>query len=338
MNAILQKITDLGVMPVIKIEPLECAVPLATALRKGGLNALEVTVRNDVALEAIRAIKAKYPDMLVGAGTITSAEKAQQALNARADFIVAPGFNPETVRFCQAHNTLIVPGCVTPAELEQATFQITSAGGDGLHWNYYWRDTIRTGQWTPDRNAGLEEFRKLWRPLWRELRDAAPAEPSDIAVLSAWSTMQYLERSFFTMRQDDFVTRLAAALYRDQLWPDWFSENAPGTVLDGKKLVGELSSVELFKLGIPDFFSQLKSVGFIRYFDPFEKYFAVEAASRVEDVMNRELPSFHPDATLIEVVFAISVLKQPVIYVTNHKQELQGVISQAQLLGRIINL
>lgn len=104
-----------------------------------------------------------------------------------------------------------------PAELEQATFQITSAGGDGLHWNYYWRDTIRTGQWTPDRNAGLEEFRKLWRPLWRELRDAAPAEPSDIAVLSAWSTMQYLERSFFTMRQDDFVTRLAAALYRDQL-------------------------------------------------------------------------------------------------------------------------
>lgn len=120
MNAILQKITDLGVMPVIKIEPLECAVPLATALRKGGLNALEVTVRNDVALEAIRAIKAKYPDMLVGAGTITSAEKAQQALNARADFIVAPGFNHETVRFCQAHNTLIVPGCVTPAELEQA--------------------------------------------------------------------------------------------------------------------------------------------------------------------------------------------------------------------------
>ncbi len=109
-------------------------------------------------------------------------------------------------------------------------------------------------------------------------------------------------------------------------------------VLDGKKLVGELSSVELFKLGIPDFFSQLKSVGFIRYFDPFEKYFAVEAASRVEDVMNRDLPPFHPDATLIEVVFAISVLKQPVIYVTNHRQELQGVISQAQLLGRIINL
>lgn len=124
-----------------------------------------------------------------------------------------------------------------PAELEQATFQITAAGGDGLHWNYYWRDTIRTGAWTPDRNAGLEEFQKLWRPLWRELRDAVPAEPADIAVVTAWSTMQYLERSFFTMRQDDFVTRLAAALYRDQLWPDWFSENAPSTILNDRKLL-----------------------------------------------------------------------------------------------------
>ena len=76
-----------------------------------------------------------------------------------------------------------------PAELEQATFQITSAGGDGLHWNYYWRDTIRTGKWTPERNAGLQEFQSLWRPLWRELRDAVPAEPSDILVLSTWSTM-----------------------------------------------------------------------------------------------------------------------------------------------------
>lgn len=124
-----------------------------------------------------------------------------------------------------------------PAELEQATFQITSAGGDGLHWNYYWRDTIRTGKWTADRNAGLQEFQTLWRPLWKELRDALPAEPSEIIVLSAWSTMQYLERSFFTMRQDDFVTRLAAALYRDQLWPDWFSENAPDNILNGRKLL-----------------------------------------------------------------------------------------------------
>ena len=109
-------------------------------------------------------------------------------------------------------------------------------------------------------------------------------------------------------------------------------------VLDGKKPVGELSSAELFKLGIPDFFSQLKSVGFIRYFDPFEKYFAVEAASYVRDVMNRNLPLFPQDATLIEVVFAISVEHCPVVYVVNRNSELLGVITQAQLLERIINL
>ncbi len=109
-------------------------------------------------------------------------------------------------------------------------------------------------------------------------------------------------------------------------------------VLDDGKLVGELSSTELFKLGIPDFFNQLKSVGFIRYFDPFEKYFAVEAASCVGDVMNRELPTFHENATLIEIVFGISVLKQQMIYITNHRQELLGIISQALLLERIINL
>ena len=124
-----------------------------------------------------------------------------------------------------------------PAELEQATSQLTVAGGQGLHWNYYWRSNIRTGAWTPERNAGLNEWQQRWRPLWQELRDARPTEPPAVMVLSSWSTMQYLVRSFFTMRQDDMVTRLAAALYRDGVWPDWCSENAPDNVLDGKKLL-----------------------------------------------------------------------------------------------------
>ena len=99
-----------------------------------------------------------------------------------------------------------------------------------------------------------------------------------------------------------------------------------------------MSRSELFTLGIPDFFSQLKSVGFIRYFDPFEKYFSVEAASHVEDVMNRELPLFPQEATLIEIVFAISVQHQAVVYVVDRDNGLLGVITQAQLLERIINL
>lgn len=109
-------------------------------------------------------------------------------------------------------------------------------------------------------------------------------------------------------------------------------------VLDGRRLVGQLSCTELFKLGIPDFFSQLKSVGFIRYFDPFEKYFAVEAASLVKDVMSKNYMTFPPDATLIEIVFAISVQHHQQVYIVNSGSELLGVIDQALLLERIINL
>ena len=109
-------------------------------------------------------------------------------------------------------------------------------------------------------------------------------------------------------------------------------------VLNGRRLVGQLSCVELFKLGIPDFFSQLKSVGFIRYFDPFENYFAVEAGSLVKDVMNTNCKTFSPDTTLIEIVFAISVQHYPLVYIVNSNNDLLGVIDQTLLLERIINL
>ncbi|MDD4816801.1 MAG: CBS domain-containing protein [Victivallaceae bacterium] len=106
---------------------------------------------------------------------------------------------------------------------------------------------------------------------------------------------------------------------------------------DGK-LIGELSCAELFKLGIPDFFSHLKSVGFIRYFDPFEKYFAVEAKSVVGDVMNRNIKKFPPDSTLIEIVFAMVVQNVPLVYITDMDDRLLGVIDRTVLLERIINL
>lgn len=109
-------------------------------------------------------------------------------------------------------------------------------------------------------------------------------------------------------------------------------------VLDGRKLVGEISCSELFKLGIPDFFSHLKSVGFIRFFDPFEKYFSVEANSLVKDVMHKPGAVFPPDATLIEIVFAISVEHCPVAYIVSAEGDLLGIINQTLLLERIINL
>ncbi len=109
-------------------------------------------------------------------------------------------------------------------------------------------------------------------------------------------------------------------------------------VVENDKLVGELTCAELFKLGIPDFFSHLKSVGFIRYFDPFEKYFAVEAKSVVGDVMNRNIRKFPPDSTLIEIVFAMVVQNVPLVYITDPDDRLLGVIDRTVLLERIINL
>ncbi len=109
-------------------------------------------------------------------------------------------------------------------------------------------------------------------------------------------------------------------------------------VLDGDRLEGEIVADDLLKLGIPDFFSHLKSVGFIRYFDPFAEYFAVEAASKVSDVMNREFRTLPEDATLIEVVFAITVQKSSTVYIVGERNKLLGVIDHSLLLKRIINL
>lgn len=79
-------------------------------------------------------------------------------------------------------------------------------------------------------------------------------------------------------------------------------------------------------------------MGFIRHFDPFEKYFSVEAHSAVKDVMDKDLPTVHEENTLIEIVFSITVEKHPVLYVVNKKQELLGIIDQSVLMERIINL
>lgn len=137
MQNALEKISEIGVLPVIKIEELEAAVPLANALRSGGINAIEVTVRNDIAFDAIKAITAEFPDMVVGAGTIVSTALVDQAMAAGASYVVAPGYNPKVVQYCIEKNVPIVPGCTTPAEIEIAieaglkTLKFFPAGPNG---------------------------------------------------------------------------------------------------------------------------------------------------------------------------------------------------------------
>lgn len=119
-DEILKRVFELGIVPVIAINDVEKAVPLAKALCRGGLAAAEITFRTDCAAEAIRRIREEVPDMLVGAGTVLTKEQVDGALAAGSQFIVTPGFNPEIVKYALEKGAIIMPGTATPGEMEQA--------------------------------------------------------------------------------------------------------------------------------------------------------------------------------------------------------------------------
>ena len=95
MNTVLEKIRKMGIVPVVVIENEKDAVPLADALCNGGLACAEVTFRTAAAGEAIRLMKEAHPEMLVGAGTVLTVDQVDRAVQAGAEFIVSPGFDPE---------------------------------------------------------------------------------------------------------------------------------------------------------------------------------------------------------------------------------------------------
>ncbi len=120
MNELLNRIHDIGIVPVIAIDDASKAVPLAKALSDGGLAAAEVTFRTEAAAEAIEAIVSEVPDMIVGAGTVLTKEQADSAIEAGAKFIVSPGFNPEITRYVLDKGVCMMPGTATAGEMEQA--------------------------------------------------------------------------------------------------------------------------------------------------------------------------------------------------------------------------
>ena len=109
---------DSGIVPVVKIDDAEKAVPLAKAMIDGGINSAEITFGTAAAEEAIRKVSAAFPDMVVGAGTVINPKLAEKAVAAGAKFIVSAGFNRETVEWCISHNIPVVPGVCTPSEIE----------------------------------------------------------------------------------------------------------------------------------------------------------------------------------------------------------------------------
>lgn len=109
-----------GVVPVVVLNNVKDAIPLAEALIKGGLPCAEVTFRTEAAEESIRLMCSKYPEMLVGAGTVLTIEQVKRAVEAGAKFIVSPGFDPEIVDYCLENSIPVLPGCVTPSEVAKA--------------------------------------------------------------------------------------------------------------------------------------------------------------------------------------------------------------------------
>ena len=120
MNPVLEQLNKIGIVPVVKIDRVEDAVPLAKALCAGGLPCAEVTFRTDAAAGAIKAMTENFPDMCVGAGTVLNAAQVDAAIEAGAKFIVSPGLNPRTVKYCIEKNIPITPGTSSPSDIEQA--------------------------------------------------------------------------------------------------------------------------------------------------------------------------------------------------------------------------
>jgi 2-dehydro-3-deoxyphosphogluconate aldolase/(4S)-4-hydroxy-2-oxoglutarate aldolase len=112
-----EAIAALKIVPVVKLDRPEDAEPLAGALIAGGLPVAEITFRTEAAAGAIAATTRKFPEMLVGAGTVTTTAQAAKALDFGAQFIVTPGFSRETTEFCLDRKVAIFPGVCTPSEI-----------------------------------------------------------------------------------------------------------------------------------------------------------------------------------------------------------------------------
>jgi len=120
MELMAGKIYDCGIVPVVKLDRPEDAVPLAKALIAGGMRCIEVTFRTAAAEEAIRAIAAEVPEMLLGAGTVLTPEQARRAVDAGAQFVVSPGLSDATVQYCVDNDIPIFPGTASPSDVEKA--------------------------------------------------------------------------------------------------------------------------------------------------------------------------------------------------------------------------
>ena len=123
MNPVLERVYEIGIIPVIAFNSVDEAIPLCKALMDGGLPAAEVTFRTACAEECIRKIHEELPDMLLGAGTVLTKDQADRAMGAGAAFVVAPGYDPHVTQHVIDKGGLMMPGTCSAGEMQQAMNQ-----------------------------------------------------------------------------------------------------------------------------------------------------------------------------------------------------------------------
>lgn len=120
MTTVKQRLSEIKVVPVIAIKDANKAAKLAQVLVENGLPCAEVTFRTPAAAQAIKNMREAYPEMLIGSGTVLTTKQVDESIEAGVDFVVSPGLNPTTVKYCQQRGVQIVPGVNNPSLVEQA--------------------------------------------------------------------------------------------------------------------------------------------------------------------------------------------------------------------------
>jgi 2-dehydro-3-deoxyphosphogluconate aldolase/(4S)-4-hydroxy-2-oxoglutarate aldolase len=116
----IKTIFDIGLVPLVTLDNVADAVPFGKALVAGDIPIAEVTFRTNACLKSIQAMRREVPGLIVGAGTVHTVEQAKNAVNAGAEFIVTPAFNPSVIEWCIDNHIDIIPGTISPADIESA--------------------------------------------------------------------------------------------------------------------------------------------------------------------------------------------------------------------------
>jgi len=120
---LMNKIDDAGIIAVLVVDELKHAVPVARALLQGGVNAIELTLRTPVAIDAARVIKMEVPEIILGIGTVLTTGQVKTIADLGADFAVAPGCNPKVIEEAHKQALSFAPGVMTPTDIEMALEQ-----------------------------------------------------------------------------------------------------------------------------------------------------------------------------------------------------------------------